>query len=1443
MAFAAEANDFLFSHFSVERGLSCTQVQVIIQDRKGFIWVGTAEGLNRFDGFSFKSFLPIPGNPKSIQANNITQLYEDESGCIWIIFMSGEVSMYNPVDDSFRNYSSQSLKKIVKNFSKVTTIQDAGQLVLVGTDAGLLYYDKNEDEINHFKSGNTVCATTGIRSISKYNANKIWIATNNGYSFFDLKSNTFSDFKLPSYSFPSVNYIYKASNGYFWIASQNSLLYSIKQPQNPAKVNYQSLPIEGGRVFSIIERIKNEIWVIHDKGINVYNVNGATPVLKTKYFNSKMYYSPSGDLVSRSFLIDANYNLWFGDLKTDMGIFYYSASTGKIEKVIKDPDNPLGLEQYNVTAMFIDRSNNLWLGHDNAGLSMCALNKSPFNLKFQRQIGTDLSSDHIHSLYEDENSDLWVGTNNGIDVLDKTSGRVKEKYRFNPTNSNSLSGRIVGTITKDHSGNMWVGYLGGNPDIINTKTGRIYAFKYNEKIKNTANVWASMDIYVDKENTVWIATRGAGLAKYNNDGQTFTYYTPGVIDANITPVFDKNNHISDVQLYTMCEDKEGNLWIGTELGGLNRFNKKTGKFKIYTHSEKKNSISSNLVRYVFCDSEGTIWAGTNIGLNKFDKKTETFKRFTTQEGLVGNTVQGIVEATPGVLFISTNSGISRLDVKHETFSNYSTRNGLLSNEYSTGACIKRKSGELVFGSVNKGILSFFPENLNDSLPVPIVLISQLKIRNQEINVDKAGLLKKNILYSDKIEIPYYNSKDISIQFIALNYRFPESIIYRYMLKGHDQDWKTVDYSNRNAFYNQLKPDKYEFIVEASNDGINWGKPATINVTILPPWWNTWWFYFIITIALSGLVYYLYKRRIESFRKQQLILEKKVADRTAKLDKANSELELKNNELNEVNQLLENQNIEIQAISTELKELNELKTDFFTNISHELRTPLTIIKGLSESITEKMDKKDSKKFNEPITVIHKNVQLLIRQVNQLLNISLLDKGKLQPKIGYYNLKDFLTEITDTFNVLTDVYKVDFSCHIAENINKAYFDKDILEHTMFNLLSNAFKYTPDGGKIIFIAYLKQLENKPLELVFSIEDSGIGIKAEDIDRIFDRFRKNANKEYQRFESSGIGLPYCQEIISNHSGEIRCESMYGKGSKFTVTVPVSINAFPEEWIIDATEFNINKSDLLSELSSNENIKQNDDIDFNGAKSNILIVEDNSDLNLYLYDLLSPFYNVKSAFNGKEAIDMIENVDPEIVISDIMMPGMNGLELCKRLKENDDYSHIPVILLTARTSEQQQLEGLETGADDYITKPFNADILLQRVKNLITQKQKLEKYINSTFSVDAPGKDLPDEERIFLEKATKVVLDNLQNADFDVDQFCAAMYMSRTNLFRKLKQTTGLSATAFTNNIRVKQAAQLLRKKTHTVNEISYMVGFVDPSYFSRCFKKIYKVAPGSYH
>lgn len=1436
----ANAANYLFRNLSTDNGLICTQVHAILEDRNGFMWVGTTDGLNKYDGFTFKKYIPEISDGNSIQSYNISSLFQDSYGLIWIFFSSGELSYYDPLTEKFTNFSNQQLKRILPAFSKTSCFFEGNKKqTFIGTTGGLLIFDHQTKQLNTVTRKESFVSAADIKHITKDLENNIWFATSEGFACLSTQSGKFKNYSLHN---ASISYIFIDSQNKIWAGTTNSGLFKLKTNKN--KLFYSKIPTIGSRIYQILEGNKGEIWVSSNKGISVFNCSGNTCKPKQAYFNSNNFYYGSNELFKTEILKDNSGNIWFGDFKVENGVLYYSRKTHKVESIVVDPQNPYSLQQYAITTMYIDRSNNLWIGHNNAGLSVCSLNESPFNLSLIKTSFSGLSSNHIHAICEDSNTNLWIGTDKGIDVAAAGTSQIFKHYSFNSKSSSTkLSGRIPGCIAEDKNKNIWVGYLGANPDLIHPGQNSVTSFNYDESYLNSAFIWRTLSIVIDKNNTTWFTTGGAGLAKYNNDGKTFTYYTPGPLkNAKILPKYSSQNHISDYSLYSVCFDRDGFLWIGTDFGGLCCFDGNKERFENFMHSENdSNSIASNFIRFVYCDSDNDIWVGTNSGLDKFNRTAKTFTHYTQLSGLVGNTIQGIIEGEKNILYISTNSGISRFDSQKNTFTNFTIQNGLLSNEYSTGACLKRKSGELVFGSVNKGIVSFFPDKLNINQSKPKAIISGIKLNNKDISIGENELLKQQILYTKEIEIPYVESKDLSIEFLSINYIHPNSSVYKYKLAGFDNDWKNADYLSRNAIYSQLPHGRYFFQVVASTDGKNWSVPCILKITILAPWWQSWWFISLLGLLILFFIYYIYSRRLKEYKKRQTILEKEVQDRTSKLKTALNEVELKNLELGTVNKQLELQNIEIRNISDQLRELNEIKTEFFTNISHDLRTPLTIIKGMFEMLTNKLDKKNYSRFAEPLNVIERNILLLLRHVNQLLSISLLDKGKITPKIAEHNLKDFLNEISDTFTIISEKYSVSFKSYISEKVDTGYMDIEIIEHIILNLISNAFKYTPNGGEIVFSAY-PTLINETKYLTVIVEDNGIGIKDEEKNKIFDRFYKGQQSEYQRFESSGIGLAYTKEMISIHLGEISFESQHRKGSIFKVIFSISKHTYPENWICKPEDIKFTDINILNELHGETQALKNIDVYSDDSYPQILIVEDNIDLCIYLKQLLKDYYKIEIANNGKEGLQKAEELLPDLIISDIMMPLISGLELCKEIKSKEQTSHIPVILLTARTTEKQQLEGLETGADDYITKPFNSEILISKIKNIIEQKERLKQFFTAGFDVEEPGKGLPEDEKLFLEKATRVVLDNIQNVNFDVDEFCSLMFMSRTNLFRKLKAVTGQSATSFTRTIRLKQAAKLLKNPVYSVNEVASMVGFSDPNYFARCFKEMYGNTPSNY-
>lgn len=996
------------------------------------------------------------------------------------------------------------------------------------------------------------------------------------------------------------------------------------------------------------------------------------------------------------------------------------------------PEDAHSISSNQITCLFLDDSDHLWAGHSTYGVSHADLTPSLFRYTLGYTEKENLSSLHILAVYEDSDLNLWVATSRGLDRINHKTSRVDMRFTFSPQKSpSSLSGKIIGSIREDSERNLWISYQDANPDRLNLDDFRIRPFIPDYQV-------------------------------------SYDY-----------PI----NSLSE--LCNLCVSEESWFWGGADEGRLRVWDTKTRALITYRYIPgEMNPLASNHIHCLFVDSSGYLWIGTNAGLDQYDKRTGRFDHFTVQDGLSGNIVRGIREGEPGILFVSTNKGLSRLDIQNRHIVNYTTANGLLSNEFMGGACCKRKSGELVFGS-NEGIVSFDPVQLTDGLrKIP----ESLRITNLTIGDSR-------------------EKQGLQVGFIAFDYSHPRSIRYRYRLDGYDTDWREVDASDRTAIYNRLPPGNYVFRVETSGNGSYWSAPITEPVRIFPPWWRTWWFILLVFVVVCVLLCIAYKSRVRWYQLRQAELECKIQERTRLLKQAKQELE----------------------------EKDALKTRFFMNVSHELRTPLTIIKGLTEDLERHSGSEESCGDKETLRTISRNTNRLIRHVNELLDLSVLTRGVPSPHIVCADLSRFLKEISETFIPLADSYKIAFTYSIAPDISIAYFDKNILEQVLYNLLSNAFKYTPDGGSVSFSALLEQSSSDAV-MTLRITDSGIGIPPESLPYIFDQYYKGESIAFRRSESSGIGLAYTKELLELHKATIQCESELGKGSVFTVALPISEEAYPEEWL-EYSEPKMEEASLRESvpLEGTNPVPEN-------LRQTLLFVEDNEDLCRYLMNAFQTDYRVVIAKNGKVGLEKAMEILPDVIVSDVMMPVMNGIECCEALKTDERTAHIPVILLTALAEERQQLEGYGAGADDYLPKPFSLAVLKAKIKNLLKRSERLKLYFRDRFDLRTPEQTVANPDKEFVSKVTRVVLAHLQDPEFDVELFCSEMAMSRASLFRKLKSTTGCSASSFTRNIRIKRAAELLGQHAYSIGEVAAQVGFSDPNYFTRCFKEIYGITPSEF-
>ncbi|MCD7976571.1 MAG: response regulator [Tannerellaceae bacterium] len=1409
---------FIFDRLSTGQGFSSSRITTILQDQTGYIWVGTSEGLNRYDGYHIRTFHPEAGNSHSIQSNAIHKLHEDENGYLWISFSSGGISYYDPVREQFFNYSREWLQQL-RVYGEILCFSSGrpGE-TWIGTENGLLIFDSFSGQLRRMEDQHSAVAMSAVYSIYTDPEGTLWLGTLSGFSRYNTGTKQFEDYTLhvlledgnTENVLNGVHTIYKDKKGFLWIGTGKSGAYCSIHPEAPWF--FRPAGYRDTRVYQIMESQAGDIWIGHNKGVSVVEKEMRNALRSRHYLSTPEELAPTGERVIKYMQEDLNGNIWFVDGRYNQGMLYYSAANQSMNHLNHLPEDPYSIASNQISCMYIDRYANLWIGHTNYGISRCDLRPPVFHYRFGHttEDSLQLSSNHILAILEDRETNLWVATVKGLDRINP-DGKIDKRFTFSPrSSSSSLSGQFISTLVEDEDGYLWIGYQDAHPERLDLSTFQIRPFYLSNHPEYQDFLKVTSGITKDKEGNVWITTYNMGLIQYNRKTRNTYYYTQ-------PSPFSSLPDLSSVPLFSHCVDAEGFVWIGMEGRGIRSFDPSTESYTNYFRiGTDEHSILSDNIHTLYCDSKGTLWIGTNNGLSGYDKRKDFFTHYTISDGLAGNVIRSIEEASPGLLVVGTNRGISMMDLSSGKIVNYSTQNRLLTDECMPGAMIRRASGEIVVGT-DKGLMSFHPDSL---LNPDVSDILSLHISGIYVGEEK--------LHTSSVRLPYQSSRDLRIDFFAFNYAFPSANQYRYRLSGYDKEWKTAETGHPSAHYNQLPPGKYVFRVEVGKSDQSWRHALSFPVVILTPWWRTGWFLMLIAILTFLLLYILYKNRFRIYEMRQAELEKKVQERTLLLREAKSALEVKNREL--------------ESLNDKLKTMDEQKTTFFTTISHELRTPLTIIKGLTENLKEEEIALDAKRWKDAVSVIQRNVLRLIRHVNELLDISLMEKGELYPHVSYTDLGGFLQETGQSFGPIAEKYAIQFTWQVSPEIQYAFFDKDILEQALFNVISNALKYTPDGGSVSFQAnyvYEAIQNEKENWLEIRICDTGIGISPDHISHIFDRYYKIAGRSFQRFESSGIGLAHTKEILNSHLGRITCQSEEGKGTLFTICLPVFRHAFPDEWIHRGARVSTDR-DLYNKIL----IAPEESVDPVGTpgKQTLLLVEDNEDLIHYLRDAFQSEYTIFQAFNGKEGFRRAVEVHPDVIISDIVMPVMDGLSLCEKLKSDERTSHIPVILLTARIEEKHQLEGYDSGADDYLLKPFNIHVLKAKIRNLLSWRDKVVRYFKESFRLDQPEANVPEMDKAFIKKATQVVLDHLQDPSFDVDRFCREMAMSRANLFRKLKAAIGLSASAFTRNIRIKQAALLLESGAYTINEIATLTGFSDPNYFSRCFKEIYGVTPSTY-
>lgn len=843
--------------------------------------------------------------------------------------------------------------------------------------------------------------------------------------------------------------------------------------------------------------------------------------------------------------------------------------------------------------------------------------------------------------------------------------------------------------------------------------------------------------------------------------------------------------------------------------GLRRFDRSTGLFKSYRNDPNDRfSLSHNVVRAI-CDDpfapEKFLWIGTaGGGLNRFDVAAEKFTHFTTKDGLPNMVIYAILSDEAGHLWMSTNHGLSRFNPRTFAFKNFDVKTGLQDNEFNSCSYFKSESGELFFGGIN-GFNAFYPADIRENSHIPPVVITDFRIFNESVAPGMHSPLEMSISEAEKITLRH-DQKVFSFEFAALDFTDPAKNQYAYKMENFDEDWQQAG-TNYSATYTNLDPGEYTFRVKGSNNDGVWNDEGTaINITILPPWWQTWWAYSLFTLLALAALYFLRRYELNRIQlKNQARMEHLEADK--------------------------------------LRELDQMKSRFFANISHEFRTPLTLIMGQIDSLRLLLKDPAAK---ARIEMAFRNSRLLLRLINQLLDLAQLEAGSKQLHLVYGDIVPLLRRLTQSFESLALKKQIDLRFHCAPDVIKTDYDPEKIQKIIHNLLSNAFKFTPKGGKIRVRVTVDSDQPKTKDcLRITVRDSGVGIPAQHLPHIFDRFYHAGNPATRNpdYTGTGIGLALTKELAELHGGQITAASEEGFGTAFTVRLPVSngLNSQPVEQLeppIIQEPIDITVQDQTTGAGRPAAINKRT----GAGQEIILIVEDNADVRAYIRGHLEERFQVAEAGDGEDGFAKALELMPDLVITDVMMPKLDGFALSKKLRDDEKTSHIPIIMLTVRAEETDKITGLEIGVDDYLTKPFSPNELQTRVHNLIALRKKMRERFSRTTLIKPAEVSVLSADQKFLERLTEAVEANMENEHFDLKALSAAAGLSMRQLERKLKALINQTPNQFVRSMRLERAKQLLEQNAGTVSEIAYMAGFNSISYFSKAFRQAFGKPPSEW-
>lgn len=1402
----ASAFDILnISTITDRNGLSQNTIRCMMQDSYGFMWMGTINGLNRYNGKEFTVVHPeLPGS-LLLPDSRIRSITEDKNGYIWIRTFSNTLFCYDPKLESMIDYDPQNKLKI---FTQIAVLP-SGDVWMWG-DKGCCRVRYVNGKMETWKPDHEKLFEQPILCVFEDSNRRVWIGSREELFMID------GDVVHSMLKGTTVFNVYEADNLYFiggnsiiiFDNKRSSFLPAIYYAKDRASTHARSCMLNEGilmigtkektytfdtntNTWLLTENffqghdLQNANFIVDNKGdVWVYNMSGTLWRHRSDNSFEPLNLIPS-DILSlinqERFQVyhDSRDIIWittFGN-----GLFAIDEKSGRTYHYTAEKD----LVTNYLLCITEDKSGEIWVGTELGGVIKISLTNYPFDI-FYPALGGNVDRDNaVRLIYEDLAGRYWFGTRDGnLHVCDST---LRQSYEHR------IEGGLPFTIAEDTLGYKWLGTKGDGVLIFSPKGNAIV-----EKCTLSDWVWQSSSsnniftVMRDSKNRMWMATFGGGLhlAERHHGKLSFRQF------------ITENRH--QCMMRSMIQDRKGLIWVGTNDGVVvfnpdELINDKNKYISLHLHTEDLQSLSHNEVKVVFEDSKGNIWLGaTGGGLNLLVRgrslEKSWFKHFDANNGLANETVQAILEDNEGYIWVSTESGISKFNLQTERFENFVFSNNRHAAVFNELSCWKKKSGELMFGSYN-GVYTFNPSGIKFDTYAPQVAITGLWINGNPIKPkEQDSPLMESITGTKKIVLEH-NQNSFNLECTMMNFHAAELNQYAYYLEGYEKDWNNSSRNNMAAYRN-VPPGTYMFKVKGCNSFGVWSEQETnLEVVILPPWWRSWTAIIIYIVIGLILIYFT------------------------------SRLALKMHRLN-------------MAVEVE-KQLTEYKLRFFTNISHEFRTPLTIIRGAIEDLSNQENLPFA--VTKQLSLLTKSSNRLLRLIDQLLEFRRLQNNKMELKLERTVAERFFYDIYLTFKEMAAKKHIEYLFESNNHTQEMLLDKSKMDKIAYNLLSNAFKNTPVGGKIVM-----KLDFSVVDDIFtlSVSDNGTGVPYEKRKMLFVRFEQINYAS----DGTGVGLHLTAELAKVHKGNVSYIDSYLGGACFLLTVPLSDKNYDPADIIESL-LPVDKEITAKEITIDSTALEGNAAEMLGSSVNkpfkeykVMVIDDDDDVRGLIESQLGKYFTVSVASNGAEGIDKLTDEQPDIVVCDVMMPEMDGFEFTKRLRKNFNISHIPVILLTAYSSEEHRLKGIQAGADSYITKPFSVKYLLARIVKLIEQREKLQRKFASEPTTLQPLISTTDRDKSFLDKINTIIERNMGEADFKLETYASTLGLGRTTFYGKLKGIVGCSPNEYVRILRMKKAAELLLTTEMNVSEIGFQVGINDPFYFSKCFKNSFGKSPSQY-